>query len=284
MKPHYEHIYLNPGDSWTLYIRHTQSLPFLWHYHPEFELTLTENVAGFRYVGDSLQPFEAGDLVFIGPNQPHCWTANASQDPTLPIKAVVVWFSSSWIENAIACWPEFAPLKSLCQRACRGIRFSPQVIDSVRPRILALELQEPALRLGTLFQILAELANDREATLLSSHAVTAQTQRAERRLATVLDRIHADICKLPSADELAALAALSTGAFHRFFKRHMGMTLLDYVHQIRIGTACQILLGSEQPIGLVAESVGFRNLAHFNRQFRNSKHMTPSQFRRLHRM
>ena len=283
MKPHYEHVHLSPGDSWTLYVRRAESLPFLWHYHPEFELTLLENAAGHRYVGDSLQPFESGDLVCIGPNQPHCWSAEMSQDGVTPITAVVVWFSSRWIENAIGCWPEFAPLNQLCKSAGRGIRFSKQIIDSVRPRILALEQQEPALRLGSLFQILVELANDREATMLSSHAVATQTHRAESRLAAVLQRIHADIRATPSAEELAEVAALSTGAFHRFFRRHMGVTVLEYVRQIRIGTACQILIGSDQPIGLIAEEVGIRNLAHFNRQFMHNKGLTPSQFRRLHR-
>lgn len=66
MKPLYEHVHLSPGESWRLYIRHALSLPFVWHYHPEFELTLTENVSGLRYVGVNVQPFESGDLVFIG--------------------------------------------------------------------------------------------------------------------------------------------------------------------------------------------------------------------------
>jgi len=83
-------------------------------------------------------------------------------------------------------------------------------------------------------------------------------------------------------EELARIAALSTGAFQRFFRRHVGMTVLDYVRQLRIGAACQALIDSTRPIGMIAHEVGYANLAHFNRQFLAAKGMTPRRFRQLH--
>ena len=70
MKPQFEQVTVPVGESWSLLWRELPELPFLWHYHPEFELTLTLNAQGQRYVGDSLEDFSAGDLVLTGPTQP----------------------------------------------------------------------------------------------------------------------------------------------------------------------------------------------------------------------
>ncbi|WP_144007025.1 helix-turn-helix domain-containing protein, partial [Pelomonas sp. KK5] len=104
------------------------------------------------------------------------------------------------------------------------------------------------------------------------------------RLQRVLERLHAaPLAEPPSATELAGAAALSLGAFHRFFKRHMGQTLLDYQAQLRIGAACQQLISSERPIGLIALEAGYGTAAHFNRQFLARKGMTPGAFRASYR-
>ena len=95
----------------------------------------------------------------------------------------------------------------------------------------------------------------------------------------VLERLHVDPGNPPSAQELADEAALSLGAFHRFFKRHTGMTMLDYLAQLRIGIACQLLINTDRPISVVAMEAGYGTAAHFNRQFLQRKTMTPREFR-----
>jgi len=97
MRPQYEHLTLSPGHSWHLLWRELPELPFLWHYHPEFELTLTLNARGQRYVGDHLADFSDGDLILLGPNLPHTWSASERIEPERQMLAVVVWFSRDWL-------------------------------------------------------------------------------------------------------------------------------------------------------------------------------------------
>jgi AraC-like DNA-binding protein len=82
--------------------------------------------------------------------------------------------------------------------------------------------------------------------------------------------------------DLAAIAGQSTGAFSRAFRKHTGMSLLQYVRRLRVNLACQILMSDEQAaISEICFEVGFNNLSNFNRQFLAEKGMPPSQFRRL---
>ncbi|WP_236943609.1 helix-turn-helix transcriptional regulator [Jeongeupia sp. USM3] len=82
---------------------------------------------------------------------------------------------------------------------------------------------------------------------------------------------------------LAALAAMSVGAFHRFFRRHTETTVTAYLARLRIGYACQQLIQTDRAIGVIAEAAGYATLAHFNRQFRAAKGETPRAFRQRYR-
>jgi AraC-like DNA-binding protein len=57
------------------------------------------------------------------------------------------------------------------------------------------------------------------------------------------------------------------------------MTTTEYVTRLRIGNACAFLIHTDKPIALIADHVGYRNLANFNRQFKETKGQTPRQFR-----
>ena len=82
--------------------------------------------------------------------------------------------------------------------------------------------------------------------------------------------------------DLAPIAGQSTSAFSRAFRRHTGMSLVQYVKRLRINLACQILMSDERAsITDICFEVGFNNLSNFNRQFLAEKGMPPSRFRRL---
>ncbi|MDC6128320.1 AraC family ligand binding domain-containing protein, partial [Burkholderia gladioli] len=80
MKPAYEHVDFGPGCSVRIYHRRLSRIPFEWHHHPEYELTLTLNSRGKRYIGDSVAAYGADDLVLVPPNLPHTWASNRSID------------------------------------------------------------------------------------------------------------------------------------------------------------------------------------------------------------
>ncbi len=283
MKPQFEQVTIPVGESWRLLWRELPELPFLWHYHPEFELTLTLNAEGQRYVGDSLEDFSSGDLVLTGPNQPHTWAATERPDSHQPMLAVVMWFSAAWLHTATRHWPELQSLQSLGERAGRGLKFSDAARAEVEALILELKPTEPSLRLPLLLQILMRLSRDASARPLATHACIPLGDKAGARIHKVLQRLHAHPVSAPGVATLADEVAMSVGAFHRFFKRHTGMTVLDYVAQLRIGQACELLINTGMPVKLVAAEAGYSNLSHFNRQFLARKGMTPRAFRASYR-
>ena len=62
-----------PDRSLLVFDRHLPEFRFNWHYRPQFELSLTVNSRGMRFVGDHVGQYEDGDLVLIAPNLPHAF-------------------------------------------------------------------------------------------------------------------------------------------------------------------------------------------------------------------
>lgn len=271
--------------SWHLLASPQTEIPFEWHYHPEYELTLTINARGQRFVGDSAAEFGACDLVLIGANLPHAWSVHDRLDRRSPLTLRVCWFSQAWLDHLLAGCPELASLARLCARAARGLAFPASVAQRQRDAILKLAELSEARRLPALLDVLIQLAEEPDAFELASghYAGWVQTDPHNERLTRVLTQLHEHFAEPADIADLAARAALSVGAFHRFFRRHMRMTVTAYVAHLRVGRACQALIESERPIGVIAAEVGYANLAHFNRQFRAIRGATPREFRARYR-
>ena len=283
MRPQFEKVTVPEGASWAMLNRRLDDgIPFQWHYHPEFELTLTLNSRGQRYVGDHIGAYDDGDLVLLGPNLPHTWYSDERIDERDPHVALVMWFAPGWAEGLTATLTEMRAVEAMLAAAGRGIAFSKDAATAVRPIVEDMPGLGPVERLIALIEVLcAGGADDRRDFLASPGFDPATMTPADRgRIERVLDHIHASYREPVTIATLAEIACLSVSGFHRLFRRHTRMTVGDYVAQLRIGQACNLLINSSLPIAHIGDEVGYANLANFNRQFKAVKQVTPREFRR----
>ncbi|GAA3402901.1 AraC family transcriptional regulator [Paenibacillus hodogayensis] len=80
-------------------------------------------------------------------------------------------------------------------------------------------------------------------------------------------------------DELAAYSGLSKYHFLRLFHRTTGLTTGQYVTQIRMQRAIQLLLDTKQTVEQIAQSIGYANGNYFCKVFRKTIGLSPQQFR-----
>lgn len=280
MRPLLEKVVPLPGESWAMLNRRLEDgIPFQWHHHPEFELTLTLNSRGERFIGDHIGSYDDGDLVLIGPNLPHTWSSRDKLDSSLPHVALVMWFHPDWAAPLGGVFSELQPVAQLLVRAKAGLKFSAGIAAGARPLIEALFRRPPAERLISLIAVLSYLTRDGAAEPLSSTLAIAPVAGDRSRLDRVLDHIHTHYDESLSVSGLADIAALSPSGLQRLIRRHTGTTISLYVMRLRIGQACALLSGTERPIAHIAADVGYESLANFNRQFKALKAMTPRDYR-----
>lgn len=86
-----------------------------------------------------------------------------------------------------------------------------------------------------------------------------------------------------SCETIAAQAGLSTVYFRRLFRTAYGVPPKQYLLELRIRLARQLLAESGHSVTEVAELCGFSSVYHFCRAFRSATGETPSGYRRKER-
>ncbi len=143
MKPYREHVTTPRDASWVFFDRRLERFPFEWHYHPEYELTLTLNSRGQRFVGDNVSAYNHGDLVLIGPKIPHTWCSSERANQSRTHRALVLWFTEAFVKTMIEPHVELHPILRLLERSSRALTFSTATRETAQSAICSMLDQAP---------------------------------------------------------------------------------------------------------------------------------------------
>ena len=102
------------------------------------------------------------------------------------------------------------------------------------------------------------------------------------KFGTVLKYIDNNYMYDITLDQLADVAGYSKYHFSRIFKQYNSMSYLQYINARRTKAAELLLLDPGIPITDVAMRSGFKSLTTFNRIFKEIKHCTPTDFKKLY--
>lgn len=80
-------------------------------------------------------------------------------------------------------------------------------------------------------------------------------------------------------EEMAAMLGISPSYLSRLFHKEMGMCLRDYIVQVRVEHAANLLMYSDESIAKIAEYVNFPSQSYFGKVFKEQKQMSPRKFR-----
>lgn len=263
--------------SWTVHRRAAQRFDFHWHFHPEYELTLVTSGTGRRFVGDSIEKYDPGDLVLAGPALPHTY---ASDESATHAEAVVVQFQPDFLGPEFFARPDLGPISTMLARASSGLCFPGPRLVAIDTALRGLPEQPGPERTIDLLHVLLLLARASSSRPLASSGYRPTLNHATRdRLDSVCRYMQARFSEPITLSQVARVANLSPPACSRFIHRTIGRTLTEYLNELRVGAACQLLAETDRQVAEIAIACGYPNLANFNRQFRKLKGTTPRAYR-----
>ena len=250
-----------------------------WHFHPELQLCHVESGSGTRVIGDRVCGIEAGEVVLLGANLPHVWRYDKQQAE--PIHATVVHFEESALGADFLNKPEMRELRLLFARAGLGLQAFGETRLEIAKKISSLAALRGFSKILALLDILHRLASSPEVESISGSSFQPVASHIDaERLRCACDYIRENTHAAIDRDTVARVVHMSPSGFSRFFKTHTGMTFQDFVADVRVSHACQMLADGTRSITDVAYQSGFADVSTFNRAFKKFRDMTPSAYRR----
>lgn len=97
---------------------------------------------------------------------------------------------------------------------------------------------------------------------------------------TALEYIHNNYSNDINLQDISENAFCSSNHLARIFKKTMNITVMNYIHKIRIDKAIQILKDKEKTVQEISEEVGYNNINNFYKHFKNITNKTPLKYNR----
>ena len=234
-----------------------------WHEHVELHYVL-EGMTILR-LGQREISAREGNLVIVNSNELHAGYCDGTH-----MRVLVIIFDMSDF------YKELADKNVIFQSLVEQDKAIDVIMSAIQKEYREQRIGYRLICKGELLHLIVHLAREYAAEVLTERESDSRKRRLER-LNTVLDYIQMNYTKQISNRELADIIHLSEDRFNHLFKESMGMPPLQYMNEVRMKKAMNLLKRKEGTVVEIADSVGFTDYNHFGRQFRRYYGCTPSE-------
>lgn len=249
------------------------------HWHQEIEIIMPLRKCYRLEIGDREYVIRENEVFFIPPGELHHLLACEGERLILQCD-----------NSLLGAQPMFNSIM-------RGLK-APVLIDESYGSELQAVAKKTMLEIFSLYFSGSELAEVRIYSLLVRLLIALRTRQLTEKTAQldcgsdkveeynekfslVLKYIDSNYMNNISLDTLAGIAGYSKYHFSRIFKQYNTISYLQYINERRIRAAELMLQDPALPVTEVAMQVGFKSLTTFNRCFKEIKHCTPTDFKKL---
>lgn len=247
------------------------------HQHEEIQISHIINGTGKLLVGDSIHPFSKGDTYVIGSNLPHIFKSIPEK---LDAKMVTVFFTKNTFGTDFFDLPYFKELQPFFNKSISGFK----VISNnkeISKKFIKLSSQEKLNRFISFLHLLEFLCKA-EIEPLSKFIYSKTLSSTEgARLQVIFDFVFKNFHKPITLEEISKMAFMTPNAFCRFFRQHTNKTFFQFLIELRVEHACQLLSSKKElNINIVSDLSGFNSISNFNKKFKKIKGITPTEYQR----
>lgn len=252
------------------------------HWHEEIEITIIKGGKGEYKIDLNSYILEEGDLLIIKPFSLH--SVNQLNDITMHWSTIV--FNLNMLNSAVTdgCLIKyFAPILNnehqLPIIIKNGTEGYDELLTTLQKIFNCYDLKGKAfeLELKSLLFYFFSILYKYDLIVKSKSSVLSNDVTI--KIKNILNYIQKNYMYELSIKDIASTCNFSEYHFMRFFKKHIGMTCIEYINTYRLEVASKLLDTTAKSIMNISFEVGFNNVSYFNKIFKNKYQLTPKEFR-----
>ena len=258
-----------------------ESGSFMWHWHPEIEITYVQKGTMCYKVNHMVYHLKEGDIVFNNSGALHSGTMENQEDcayipVTFDPRLIYGFFQSTINSKYVDPVIQDSMLPAICidQSESWHKPFREYLL-----RIIALDEKKPdfyELDITICLQSMWRL-------LLEHITYEPQTSRENSleydRIKKILSYIEENYQNKITLNDIAGHIHLCESECTRLFKRHMNTTLFAFLQEYRIERSLEFLR-ADQPVSAVADKAGFSDPNYYSKVFAKIKGCSPREYRK----
>ncbi len=254
----------------------------LFHQHEEIQLSFIKSGEGSLLVGDTVHSFQTGELIILGTNVPHVFKSTPQKG--VQSHMLTIFFKRNSFGSDFFETEELKSFDAFFEKASQSFK-----IESPSEKIISLFeaiFQTSKLERFILFLQLLKAVNESEFISLSLFPqVKKYSDNEGRRMGIIYNFSMNHFKEKITLSQIASEAAMTPQAFCRYFKKRTRKTYIEFLNEIRIEEACNLLKKHpEMSIIEIAEESGFYNISNFHRKFKELKGVRPLRYQKLNQL
>lgn len=258
-----------------------ESGSFMWHWHPEIEITYVRKGTMCYKVNNLVYHLKEGDIVFNNSGALHSGTMENQEDcayipVTFDPRLIYGFFQSTINSKYVDPVIQDSMLPAICidqseswHKPFREYLLRIIALDEKKPDFYELDI---TICLQSMWRLLLEhITYEPQASRENS----LEYDRIKKILSYIEDNYQNKI----TLNDIAGHIHLCESECTRLFKRHMNTTLFAFLQEYRIERSLEFLQ-ADQPVSAVADKAGFSDPNYYSKVFAKIKGCSPREYRK----
>ena len=257
-----------------------ESGSFMWHWHPEIEITYVQKGTMYYKVNHMVYHLKEGDIVFNNSGALHSGTMENQKDcayipVTFDSRLIYGFFQSTVNSKYVDPVIQDSMLPAICidqsepwHKPFREYLLRIIDLDEKKPDFYELDI---TICLQSMWRLLLE-------HITYEPQASRENSLEYDRIKKILSYIEENYQNKITLNDIAGHIHLCESECTRLFKRHMNTTLFAFLQEYRIERSLEFLQ-DDQPVSAVADKAGFSDPNYYSKVFAKIKGCSPREYR-----
>ena len=257
-----------------------ESGSFMWHWHPEIEITYVQKGTMCYKVNHMVYHLKEGDIVFNNSGALHSGTMENQKDcayipVTFDSRLIYGFFQSTVNSKYVDPIIQDSMLPAICidqsepwHKPFREYLLRIINLDEKKPDFYELDI---TICLQSMWRLLLE-------HITYEPQASRENSLEYDRIKKILSYIEENYQNKITLNDIAGHIHLCESECTRLFKRHMNTTLFAFLQEYRIERSLEFLQ-DDQPVSAVADKAGFSDPNYYSKVFAKIKGCSPREYR-----